>query len=50
MPIPTKQGYKFAGWYVKLVEVNTQVDDAQSVKFAQITDTYMVLYAGWIKE
>ena len=47
LPTPTKYGYKFAGWFVKLVEVNTVVDEESSEKFEGITDFYMILYAGW---
>ena len=49
LPIPTKFGYKFVGWFVKLIEVNTIVDESLSVRFNQIDNVYMVLYAGWTK-
>lgn len=50
LPEPTKNGYKFAGWYTKLVEVNTIVDESSSVKFTGNTDQYTItLYAGWTK-
>jgi len=49
LPTPTKFGYEFAGWYTKLVEVNTIVDEELSDKFEEITDFCMILYAGWRK-
>ena len=48
-PTPIKYGYKFVGWFVKLIEVNTLVDEGLSVKFSTINEVYMVLYAGWTK-
>jgi len=49
LPSPTKFGYKFAGWFVKLIEINTVVDEELSIKFDEINNVYMVLYAGWTK-
>lgn len=49
LPQPIKLGYNFAGWYTKLVEVNTVVDQNLSIKFDGITDFCMILYAGWTK-
>lgn len=49
LPIPTKNGYTFAGWFIKLVEVNTEVDFSLSEKFEKPNCSYMTLYAGWIK-
>jgi len=49
LPIPTKDGYNFAGWYTKLVEINTIVDENLSTKFVNIDNLTMVLYAGWSK-
>jgi len=49
LPEPTKAGYTFVGWFTTLVEVNTEVDLEASTMFSEITDTVMVLYAGWSK-
>lgn len=49
LPEPIKWGYTFAGWYTKLVEVNTLVDGDLSIKFNEITDFCITLYAGWTK-
>lgn len=49
LPSPTRYGYKFVGWFTKLVEVNTIVDESLSTKFEEITDVFIVLYAGWTK-
>ena len=49
LPTPKKDGYKFVGWFVKLVEVNREVDVANSIIFSEINNTSMVLYAGWCK-
>jgi uncharacterized repeat protein (TIGR02543 family) len=49
LPIPTRKGYVFVGWFTRLVEVNTQVDILSSQQFSGITKTSMVLYAGWSK-
>ena len=49
LPLPKKDGYKFVGWFVKLVEVNKEVDVIKSIAFYEITNTSMVLYAGWAK-
>lgn len=47
LPLPKKDGYKFVGWFVKIVEVNKEVDISKSVCFNEITNTSMILYAGW---
>ena len=47
LPTPTKNGYIFAGWFIKLVEVNTIVDEKQSIKFETLGDLTITLYAGW---
>lgn len=47
LPIPTKTGYTFVGWFTTLVEVNTQVNQELSEPFTEITGRYLVLYAGW---
>lgn len=49
LPTPTRYGYKFAGWFVKLVEVNTVVDEELSVKYNGELSFSITLYAGWIK-
>lgn len=49
LPIPTKDGYVFAGWFTKLVEVNTVVEESLSERFEEIIDFNMVLYAGWTR-
>lgn len=49
LPTPTKYGYTFVGWYTKLVEVNTIVDQDLSILFTEITDFQITLYAGWTK-
>ena len=49
LPTPTRQGYIFAGWYTKLVEINTEVDIVSSTQFTEITSITTTLYAGWHK-
>lgn len=49
LPIPRRSGYKFVGWFVKLVEVNKEIDLAKSIAFTEITNNSMVIYAGWCK-
>ena len=49
LPTPIKEGYKFVGWFKKLVEVNTIVDENLSEKFNEVNEFYTVLYAGWSK-
>lgn len=49
LPTPTKMGYTFVGWFVKLVEVNTIVNLNESIRFENITEFRMELYAGWTK-
>lgn len=50
LPTPTRNGYKFAGWFVDLVEKNTTVLESESVRFETVDSDYMVLYAGWVRE
>jgi len=49
LPTPIRPGYIFVGWFEKLVEVNTVVDEELSVKFEKLTNIYTILYAGWTK-
>lgn len=49
LPKPNKYGYKFVGWFVKLVEVNKEVDVSNSISFSEIVSNSMILYAGWSK-
>jgi hypothetical protein len=49
LPKPSKNGYKFVGWFVKLVEVNKEVDVSNSISFSEIISNSMILYAGWSK-
>lgn len=47
LPTITKPNYKFAGWYVELIEKNTIVDTQNSIKFDGMLTNNLVLYAGW---
>ena len=49
LPTPIKEGYKFVGWFTKLIEVNTIVDEELSEKFNGVTEFSIILYAGWSK-
>lgn len=48
LPNISKTNYKFAGWFVELVEKNTVVDVSASVKFDGVITSNLVLYAGWV--
>lgn len=47
LPTPTKDGYTFVGWFIKIVEVNTVIDKDNSVKFTEATSNYLTVFAGW---
>ena len=49
LPTITREGYKFAGWYIELVQKNTLVQESLSIKFTGILETSITLYAGWTK-
>jgi uncharacterized repeat protein (TIGR02543 family) len=49
LPTPTKDGYVFAGWFVRIVETNKVVDLELSESFQTLDNQSMIVYAGWIR-
>ena len=50
LPTPTKEGFTFIGWFIKIVEVNTVIDEENSIRFTDANSNFLTLYAGWKAE
>ena len=49
--VPTKLGYKFVGWFTKLIEINGEIDYTLSIKLdLSCVDNNIEAYAGWVLE